>query len=214
MSLQGPRLDGMPQALPVPGICTVTGLLAGALGIGRDEADRLQALHDHLRVGVVVHRRGVPGTDFQTTDLSQPHLRGPMWMAQGRAFARGATTVERHVQLRPYLYDADLSVVVDVDERAGASVESCAAALERPRWMRHLGRSCCPPDRPILEGMLAAGSLAEAVARAAESGEEIWLPASAQAMAPGDVAVPVPDRRDWSSRRHGGETLYLRRLAA
>src|SRR3954453_7906618 len=172
--LQGPRIDGVPQALRIPGVCATAGLLAGALGIGRDEPERLQAPPDARRVGVVIHRPGVPGVDFQTTDLTTPHMRGPMWMRGGRAARREGSpdALERHVQRRPYLFDADMSVVAELGEGAGVGIAECAEALRRPRWMRHLGRTCCPPDRPILQGLMEAGDLRGAVRPGARPRQE------------------------------------------
>ena len=45
MALQGPRIDGEPQSLPIPTRSLLTGLFGSALGYSRQDHARLQALH-------------------------------------------------------------------------------------------------------------------------------------------------------------------------
>jgi CRISPR-associated endonuclease/helicase Cas3 len=59
MALQGPRIDGEPQSLPIPTRSLLTGLFGCALGYARSDYAKLQALQDSMRVGVVVHRSGI-----------------------------------------------------------------------------------------------------------------------------------------------------------
>src|SRR5215470_12676747 len=79
MALQGPRIDGEPQSLPIPTRSLLTGLIGSALGYRRRDHAKLQALQDSMRVGVVVHRAGVEIIDYQIADLGKSYLRGPMW---------------------------------------------------------------------------------------------------------------------------------------
>src|SRR5260370_26492002 len=78
MALQGPRIDGEPQSLPIPTRSLLTGMFGSALGFGRGDHERLQALQDNMHVGVVVHRNGVEINDYQIADLGKSHMRGPM----------------------------------------------------------------------------------------------------------------------------------------
>lgn len=213
LSLQGPKIDGHSQALEIPSRSMLTGLLGAALGIERREATRLQALHDAITLAVVVHRAGVPLVDFQTTDLTKPHMRGPMWLSGGRAMRREGSpeALVRHVQRRPYLCDADMSAVIELSPLAGSTLEAIVAALQRPYWPLGLGRMCCIPSRPLLEGLIEAADLVAAAEQAASPGEIVYLPASLAPPSPGDRFVTIPDRRDWHTRRHGGATIYARR---
>src|SRR5438876_4748048 len=79
MALQGPRIDGEPQSLPIPTPSLLTGLFGAALGYTRRDHVKLQALQDNMQVGVVVHCAGVEVSDYQIADLAKPHMRGPMW---------------------------------------------------------------------------------------------------------------------------------------
>ena len=73
MALQGPRIDGEPQSLPIPTRSLLTGLFGAALGYGRGDHLKLQALQDGMRVGVVVHRSGVEISDYQIADLGKAY---------------------------------------------------------------------------------------------------------------------------------------------
>src|ERR1700730_7361440 len=79
MALQGPRIDGEPQSLPIPTRSLLTGLFGSALGYTRGDHADLHAIQDNIRVGVVGHRSVVEISDYQVADLDKPHMRGPMW---------------------------------------------------------------------------------------------------------------------------------------
>src|SRR5438046_2841237 len=87
MALQGPRIDGEPQSLPIPTRSLLTGLFGSALGYTRGDYAKLQALQDNMQVGVVVHRDGFEVSDYQIADLGKPHMRGPMW-SSGTSIAK------------------------------------------------------------------------------------------------------------------------------
>jgi CRISPR system Cascade subunit CasD len=215
LSLQGPCIDGQPQGLEIPTRSMITGLLGAARGIDRAEVERLQALQDGMALAIVVHRPGTPIIDFQTTDLTKPHLRGPMWKRGGGVVKRegSADALTRHVQHRPYLCDADMSVLVDLSPRSGMAVEEAAEAVQRPRWPLGLGRRCCMPSRPIFEEIIEADGIEAAALAVAAPGEAVYLPATLARPGIGDRFAAVPELRDWRTRRHGGATIYVRRAA-
>src|SRR5262249_25508214 len=97
MALQGPRIDGEPQSLPIPTRSLLTGLFGSALGYTRSDHAKLQALQDNMQVGIVAHRAGVEISDYQIADLGKPHMRGPVWSSRTRLAerARPATTCTR-----------------------------------------------------------------------------------------------------------------------
>src|SRR6516164_3806353 len=68
MALQGPRIDGEPQSLPIPTRSLLTGLFGSALGYTRGDHAKLQALQDKMLVGVIVHHGGIEINDYQIAD--------------------------------------------------------------------------------------------------------------------------------------------------
>ncbi|HEU4537720.1 MAG TPA: type I-E CRISPR-associated protein Cas5/CasD [Polyangiaceae bacterium] len=115
----------------------VLGLVAGALGHGRDELEALARLHEQFALVVRVDRRGRPGRDFHTAE-GVPTVEGKV---------RGAPVVSR----RGYLYDASFAaLLVERSRPPGAPTpERVLEALRLPRYAPYLGRKACPPSRPV-----------------------------------------------------------------
>lgn len=116
----------------------VVGLLAAALGRGRDEPlEDLAA----LTMGVRVEREGRLLRDFHTAGGT--HKQGEQY---GVAIADGSkprvVTSQRY-----YLTDADFLVGLESDDEDFLC--RLDAALARPVWPLFLGRKACVPGRPI-----------------------------------------------------------------
>ena len=211
MALQGPRIDGEPQSLPIPSRSLLTGLIGSALGYRRSDHAKLQALQDSLRVGVVVHRAGVEISDFQIADLGKSYLRGPMW-SSGTSVAKreGSRTEALRPQQRPYRADADMTAVVELAADSPVNVDQIISALDHPAHPLFLGRSSCPPASRLAGVALDAASLEAAVLEVARNhGGEMYLPVTAVTPSWGDLPVSIPGCRNWTSYRHSGADLYI-----
>lgn len=108
----------------------VIGMLAGAKGLARGDADGLAPLAA-LRFGVRIDQPGTRVRDFQTahhpvTDKSMP------------------------LSERFYLADA---VFVAAVEGEAALIEELHTALRNPAYPPFLGRRSCPPARPVELGV-------------------------------------------------------------
>jgi CRISPR system Cascade subunit CasD len=149
ISLQGHRIDGKAQAMPIPTRSMITGMMGAALGVGYSDHDSLQAIQDNLRLAVVVHRPGVVEMDYQTADLGKPHMIGPMWTHDGQrlgSFERTGGDIEAtRQQWRPYTADASLTVLVELFPDAPFRPQEILAAFDQPAHPIGLGRMCCPP---------------------------------------------------------------------
>ena len=211
MALQGPRIDGEPQSLPIPTRSLLTGLLGSALGYGRGDHEKLQALQDSIRVAVVVHRNGVEINDYQIADLRKPHMRGPMWSSGTSVVEREGSQIEGlRQQERPYRVDADMTAVVEVVTGSAVNAEQILAALDQPARPLFIGRTSCPPASRLAGSVIVALSLEAATLKVAQGHPgEIYLPADAATPSWGDLPLSIPGRRDWSSFRHAGADLYV-----
>jgi CRISPR system Cascade subunit CasD len=154
LSLAGPRIDGHPASLPIPAVSMVAGLLGAALGYRRQEV-RLAQLAEGLRYGVIVHQPGVPGLDFQTADLAAIGDETVVVDEQGRIriLAREGSNAAKgtQIQKRPFLADADMTLVVELP--APWSASQLLDALRAPVFPLYLGRM----------GYLSSGDIGEAV---------------------------------------------------
>ena len=216
MALQGPRIDGQPQSLPIPTKSLLTGLFGSALGYGRGDHDKLQALQDNMHVAVVVHRNGVEISDYQIADLGKPHMRGPMWSSGTSIVERdGSQTEGLRQQERPYKADADMTVVIELRSDSPVAGEQILAALDQPVRPLFIGRTSCPPASRLAGRVIEASSLEAATLQVAQAHPgEIYLPAEAATPSWGDLPLSIPGRRDWASFRHAGTDLYVIRQHA
>ena len=211
MALQGPRIDGEPQSLPIPTRSLITGLFGSALGFGRGDHGKLQNLQDNMHVAVVVHRNGVEIHDYQIADLGKSHMRGPMW-SSGTSIAEreGSQIAGLRQQQRPYRADADMTAVIEIRDGSSITAEQIVAALDQPARPLFFGRTSCPPASRLAGDIFEASSLEAATLKVARDHPgEIYLPAEAATPSWGDLPLSIPGRRDWTSFRHAGSDLYV-----
>ena len=160
LSLAGPRIDGHPASLPIPAVSMVAGLLGAALGYRRQDR-RLAQLAEGLRYGVIVHQPGVPGLDFQTADLAAIGNETAVVDEQGRIrlLAREGSAAAKgtQIQKRPFLADADMTMVVELP--APWVALEALTALWAPVFPLYLGRMGYLPSADIGEGVIEHDSL-------------------------------------------------------
>lgn len=113
----------------------VVGLLASALGVSRDDDEKVAALAE-LKLGVRVDREGLVEVDYQTAQ-NVPNTAGG-----------GHRTVVSH---RYYLSDALFLVVLGASTlRQEALLRRVEIALRVPEWPLYFGRKAFVPARPLL----------------------------------------------------------------
>jgi len=153
---------------PEPTKSGVVGLLACALGLGRDE--ELRALSRGLRVGVRCDRPGTPLVDYHTVGggFEDPALL----TAEGKP-KKSSGRPHTEQTWRSYLCDASFLIAV---QAAPELIERLSRAVQAPVWPYFLGRKCCVPARPIFDGVGGHASLQaalEARPAAAWPGQEV-----------------------------------------
>ncbi|GGX22792.1 type I-E CRISPR-associated protein Cas5/CasD [Streptomyces noursei] len=109
----------------------VIGLLAAALGIARDEDERIRQLA-MLRMGVRVDQEGVRDVDYHTAQNV------------AKADSSGDQPV---VSRRHYLADALFLVAL---EEGKAQLHELHQALHSPHWPLYFGRRSFVPARPVV----------------------------------------------------------------
>jgi CRISPR system Cascade subunit CasD len=206
-SLAGVQIDGSPSVLPIPTRSMIVGMLGAAQGWAYRDHVLLQKLQDELELGFVVHKAGTVVWDYQTTDLTKPHMLGPMWVlghdCRPRVFAREGGGHERVTANRPLTCDIDITAIVGVKR----DPLPLLAALERPVFPLTLGRRGMYPTEPIAGVIIDVATVAEGVELLAREhlGARRWTPVTGPAS--GQLRT-VPAGRDWRSRRHGGVDTY------
>lgn len=175
---------------PHPSRSAVLGLVAGALGIRRDDADELAELD---RVIGFASRTDAPGRlliDFHTAQGPDEKLlraqanagrkAGVPWHRP--ATRRAEVAFSRHelstlLSSRQYRMDAIWTAALWLRTgRARWSLEQLAEALRRPSFVPYLGRKSCPLDVPMEPQVIEAADPAVAMSRATFSTDDLLVP--------------------------------------
>ncbi len=130
---------------PFPTRSGVIGLLAAALG--RKRGDDIEDL-TRLSLTVRTDRAGTVLRDLHTVGGGLPAAR-TVTTAEGKKRTGATATLLSH---RYYLADAAFTAVVTTADPA--DVDAWAQALRSPHWPPYLGRRSCPPEGPLLLGLV------------------------------------------------------------
>lgn len=162
-----------------PGRSAVLGLIGAALGVRRDEEERLRALADGYRIGVRLDAPGQLLRDYHTSQVpaSGTGRSRRTYRTRREELLAPADLVSTILSTRDYRCDACATIVVEALPGAPHSLGELAAALTNPVYVLYLGRRSCPPGLPLEPIVVEdAGSILEALAAAdAESGAAGFL---------------------------------------
>ena len=152
----------------------VFGLVAGALGLRRDDSDALAQLNGGYGFASRVDRAGELVSDFHTAQTA------PANVLKGRHVQtrRDELTVDdRHdlktiLSQREYRCDAWATACLwPVGDSARWSLEELQSALRRPVFVPYLGRKSCPVDLPLAPVIVTADHPVDALKQAAPDQE-------------------------------------------
>lgn len=232
LRLEGPLMafgDVMVDAIgPIrdaPAASMLTGLLANALGVRREETGQLQRLQDRLVYGTRIDRPGERFTELQNALLYEDEkgwtTRGkPAERAKSPSYHVGRQGRRQLTHQRKRDHDADKRVTValrlDPAEEA-PDLDAIAAALDEPARPLFLGRKPCLPSHRILLGFretdsLHAALMAEPLANPGHRPHwtlperiALFLPANEAHKLKKSRETRFCDQRDWNAGIHAGE---------
>ena len=139
-----------------PGKSQITGLLAAALGIRRDEEDRLASLVQGYGLAVRIDAEGELMRDYHTTQVP-PQRRGQQFHTRREEMA--ADRLYTILSQRDYRVEAAWTCVLWSREGAPYTLNELRHALHSPRFTLYLGRKSCPPALPLNPSLVQADSL-------------------------------------------------------
>lgn len=145
----------------------VLGLLAAALGIRRDEEQRLQVLFDSVKFGIKVLNGGVVLKDYHTVQIPPEDKK-----AKHRYTRRDELRADKLgtvLSSRDYRQDALALVAVWLSDNATYTLENLQKHLQHPVFHLYLGRKSCPLALPLNPQMLEADSFKAALIHYEES---------------------------------------------
>ncbi|MAA74501.1 MAG: type I-E CRISPR-associated protein Cas5/CasD [Salinisphaeraceae bacterium] len=186
----------------------IMGLLAGALGLRRDEEQAHLELDAALGLAIYAWSTGQLLRDYHT--IQTPHERRNE-RYYTRADELAATSIGTVLSQRDYRCDAlfDIAVWLQGEETA-FSLDSLMKALRQPGFVPYLGRKACPLALPLLPRVVAAehclAAFQAAQAQRPEDEAKLFAPITRQAgSAPalyweGDPAAPLPAQQTVTRR--------------
>ncbi len=149
-----------------PSRSAIFGLLAAALGIRRDEEERLSALSDAYRMAVRVDAPGVLLRDYHTSQVP-PAGRGRKkhsFATRREELAIPREDLSTVLSTRDYRCDAVSTICIwKGSEPAPCSLEELANALNNPVFALYLGRKSCPLALPVHAQVVTGENLAAAL---------------------------------------------------
>jgi CRISPR system Cascade subunit CasD len=213
MSFGSPRIDAYERAGFFPTPSMVTGLFGAALGVPRRRHQILQEMQDSMQVGAAIERQGRVVDDYQTVDLGKPFLTGPMWTVEGVPVERAGSGIDTtRQQWRQYIGDGVVIATVHLGPGFPFDPQDLGEAMLQPAHPLFIGRSSCPPAGQIWQG-LHDGSMLEVLQRKAPQAIEYMVPVPDYVPEIGDLLMTVNGRKKWSTDKHLGAQVYLRRAS-
>ncbi len=160
MAFPAVSIDSLCPTLPVPTISMIVGLLGNAMGIDHSEPKKLFEIQDCIK-DLFSYVEGNPQTlkDFQTVDLTQPHLSEKLaWTTRGKLLERSGGETKTHIRNKEYVTNC---IVTSYVEFSNDFLEKAACALKNPRRPLFIGRKCCIPAMPIYGGIAECQTVKE-----------------------------------------------------
>lgn len=123
------------------------GLLAAALGIRREEEQRLQELQNSVRFGVKLIGSGSVLKDYHTVQV--PPLDKKAKHRYTRRDELRSAKLGAVLSSREYRQDALSLVAVWLTDKSSYVLEELRTHLQQPRFHLYLGRKSCPLGLPL-----------------------------------------------------------------
>lgn len=135
-----------------PGKAAILGLLAAALGIKRNEQDRLDNLTKGYTVAVKVINSGFQLKDYHTAQVPDSVGKFAYATRRDEIVIGGSRTDYRLSTIlssREYRCDSLTVVAIRAIQEAKYTLDELKQALEKPKFVLYLGRKSCPISVPL-----------------------------------------------------------------
>ena len=129
-----------------PSKSAITGLIAAALGICREEDDRQMRLAESISMAVRVDAMGQLLRDYHTTQV--PPAKGNI-VHETRKSELEAQDLSTILSSRDYYCDAAYTVAISLNEDAPYTLAEIRDNLRYPTFTLYLGRKSCPLSIPL-----------------------------------------------------------------
>jgi CRISPR-associated protein Cas5/CasD, subtype I-E/ECOLI len=145
------------HVFPQPTKSAILGLVAGALGLRRTDAEELASLHGSYGFASRVDGPGILLTDFHTIQ-SPPEQRGRRYLTRREELAIPRDKLDTMLSYRDYQMDGLAVACIWAFDVAPYSLEQLMESLRRPVFAPYLGRRSCSPSLPFAPKIVEAES--------------------------------------------------------
>lgn len=218
-------IDSWGPIRDTPAVSAISGLVANALGIRREQSLELSRLQERLVIACRIDQAEPRLTDYQTAQLGAKDV---WWTTDGTVQKRAGspdTFDSPHIRKRDYDCDVRMLVLLRLRDAAEApTLDDVAQAVQWPARPLFLGRKCCLPSAPLFVGFVDAATSFDALrsiplfARGSRSYRNrrdelseivVTLPPS-EPCPEGFHTVYATEWRDWPAGVHAGEQRRYR----
>ncbi|MBU4304881.1 MAG: type I-E CRISPR-associated protein Cas5/CasD [Candidatus Omnitrophica bacterium] len=140
----------------------VLGLVAGAMGIRRDEEEKHKFLAEGIGFAVQVEFMGYPLSDYHTAQVPSGKER---YCTRRQELSGEKSELNTILSTRDYRADGLYIIVLWQRKQGEWSQEQIKEKLEQPEFVPYLGRKSCPAALPFEAQVVDAVSLVEALAK-------------------------------------------------
>ncbi|WJV53501.1 type I-E CRISPR-associated protein Cas5/CasD [Prodigiosinella aquatilis] len=156
-----PAVGEVRHTSPIPSRSALLGLLAAALGIRRDEEERLVQFNQHYRFAV----RPLSGCegwlrDYHTVQMPKEDRKRIRRTRRDELLPDAGQSLETMLTTREYRCDAYYHIAVSETPDEPYSLHQLADALREPVFTLYLGRKSCPLALPLAPHLFS-GTLAD-----------------------------------------------------
>lgn len=145
-----------------PSKSAVLGLIAGVMGIRRDEEGKHRSLTDGIGFAVQVESMGLVLADYHTAQVPSGKER---YCTRKQELSGEKSDLNTILSTRDYRIDGLSTIVLWLRAQSKWSLGEIKAKLEHPEFVPYLGRKSCPAALPFQAQVVEAVSLIEAVAK-------------------------------------------------
>lgn len=156
-----------------PSKSAITGLLAAALGIVREDDAAHIKLGQHYAVAVCIRAEGELLRDYHTTQVPGGN---PNYATRRQELIFDKLKLKTILSQRDYRTDAFYQIAIWlVDDDAPYSLEGLKDALQLPKFSLYLGRKSCPAGLPMFPRIMSGTTLKQAFDKYPLNMAEPWL---------------------------------------
>ena len=163
-----------------PSKSAVTGLLAAALGIGREDDAMHAKLGQHYGVAVCVLSAGEMLRDYHTIQVPRGKreyaCRRDELRLPGMNPKTGKSNIETILSQRDYRTDALYQISIwSTDDGGPFTLGELQQALQQPQFNLYLGRKSCPVSLPLHPVILPSMTLKQAFNDYPSDKAKVWM---------------------------------------